>query len=386
MSTITWPGLLARLVAGNDLSAADSRWAMDHIMDARATDAQIAGLILGLRAKGETAAEVTGLAAGMLDHALALHVPGPTLDVVGTGGDGAHTVNISTMAAVVCAAAGARVVKHGNRAASSACGSADVLAALGVAVDLGPAQVGESVATVGIGFCFAPTFHPAMRHVAGVRRELGIPTVFNILGPLANPARPSAQLVGCADARFAPIMADVLAERGTAALLVRGRDGLDEVTTYGQTEVWDTTGSAIGPDGSRRVRRDLIDPGRFEIPVPAPNALRGGDASANARIARELFAEARSLPAVRDAVALNAAAALVAWDRVNTPTPTSATQVGSGTTSTRPNGSAEPVEPSLRGRMESTLPRAYQALDSGAAGELLERWARLSQRQAGSRS
>ncbi len=371
MSGNNWPALLAKLVAGTDLTESDSRWAMDNIMDGRATDAQIAGLILGLRAKGETAAEVTGLVAGMLDHAVELHIPGPTLDVVGTGGDGSHTVNISTMAAIVCAAAGARVVKHGNRAASSACGSADVLTEIGVAVELGAAGVSDCVATLGIGFCFAPTFHPAMRHVAAVRRELGIPTVFNILGPLANPARPSAQLVGCADARFALIMADVLAHRGTAALLVRGRDGLDEVTTYGSTDVWDTTTCGCG--GSARtdgcVRRDLIDPAQLRIAAPAAGSLRGGDAATNARITRELFAHPAKLPAIRDAVALNAAAALVAWNAATTTG--SATETVSGTT--------------LYSRLESTLPRAFEAIDSGAAGALLDRWVGLSQRLARTR-
>lgn len=370
MSVNTWPALLAKLVSGADLTEADSRWAMDNIMDGRATHAQIAGFILGLRAKGETAAEVTGLVAGMLDHAVELHVPGPTLDVVGTGGDGSHTVNISTMAAIVCAAAGARVVKHGNRAASSACGSADVLVELGVAVDLGAAGVSDCVAAVGIGFCFAPTFHPAMRHVGAVRRELGIPTVFNILGPLANPARPAAQLVGCADARFAPIMADVLAHRGTAALLVRGRDGLDEVTTYGQTDVWDTTARSPSRGSARvdgLVRRDLIDAARLRIGAPVAGSLRGGNAATNARITRELFADAAALPAIRDAVALNAAAALVAWD--------AAADAGSG--------AETKMGLTLQHRMESTLPRAFEALDSGAAGALLERWINVSQRLAG---
>lgn len=339
-------------------------------MDGQATDAQVAAFTFGMRAKGETAAEVSGLVAGMLDHAVELHIPGPTLDVVGTGGDGSRSVNISTMAAIVCAAAGARVVKHGNRAASSACGSADVLAELGVAVSLGAGAVAECVAVVGIGFCFAPTFHPAMRHVATVRRELGIPTVFNILGPLANPARPTAQLVGCADARFAPIMGDVLAERGTSALLVRGRDGLDEVTVFGPTDVWDATGSRIGTHPRGRLRRDVIDAGRLGVAPPATNALVGGDAAFNAGIARQLFGDSTSLAAIRDAVALNAGAALVAWE--------AAVERAGSSTGTAERLADQPVHE----RLERVLPRAYEALDSGAAGALLNRWVQVSQRLA----
>ena len=235
----TWPGLLGRLLAGTDLGADDTAWVMDRVLSGEATAAQLAGFLVALRAKGEAADEVAGLAAAMLRHARRVTVARPAVDVVGTGGDQARTVNISTMAAVVVAAAGVPVVKHGNRAASSASGAADVLEALGVAIDLPPDAVAASVEEAGIGFCFAPVFHPAMRHTGPVRRELGVPTAMNVLGPLTNPAQPPAALVGCADPRLAPVLAEVLASRGGSALVVRGDDGLDELTTT-------TTSSASG--------------------------------------------------------------------------------------------------------------------------------------------
>ena len=247
---------------------------MDQVMSGEASPAQVAGFVVALRAKGETAPEIAGLATAMLAHARPVDVPGPVVDIVGTGGDGAHTVNISTMAAVVMAAAGARVVKHGGRAASSQSGSVDVLEALGVPVDLGPDAVARCVAEVGIGFCFAQVFHPAMRHAGPVRGQLGVPTAFNLLGPLTNPARPGAALIGCADVRFAPILAEVLAARGDRAVVVRGDDGLDEVTTATTTTVWHA-----GPGG---VRVETLDPTALGVPVSGPGALRGGDAAHNA--------------------------------------------------------------------------------------------------------
>jgi anthranilate phosphoribosyltransferase len=210
----TWPDLLTALLAGTDLTRDQATWAMDQIMSGDATTAQVAGLVVALRAKGESADEVAGLVDAMLAHAVRVPLTVPALDVVGTGGDRAHTVNISTMAALVAAAAGAPVVKHGNRAASSQTGTADVLERLGVPLSLPPDAVLACVADAGIGFCFAAAYHPAMRHAAAPRRELGVPTVFNVLGPLANPAQPAAALIGCADARLAPVLAAVLAARG----------------------------------------------------------------------------------------------------------------------------------------------------------------------------
>lgn len=337
----TWPVLLTQLITGTDLDADDTAWAMDQVMTGAATPAQVAAFVVALRGKGETAAEITGLAAGMLSHARRVHVPQRAIDVVGTGGDQAHTVNISTMTALVTAAAGATVIKHGNRAASSSCGTADVLEKLGVAIDLGPEQVEQCVAEVGIGFCFASLFHPAMRHAAGVRREIGVPTAFNFLGPLTNPAQPDAALVGCADLRMAPVMAQVLAERGVSALVVRGDDGLDEITTTTTTSVW-----VVG-DGT--VRRDQLDPVALDVPVARREDLRGGDAAVNAEVVRRLLAGDPG--PVRDAVVLNSAAALA---------------VHRGLTS------------DLADDLMATAPDAAEAIDSGAAAALLERWARLT--------
>jgi anthranilate phosphoribosyltransferase len=270
-----------------------------------------------------------------------VRVPERAVDVVGTGGDQAHTVNISTMTALVTAAAGAPVVKHGNRAASSKCGTADVLEELGVAIDLGPEQVAQCVAELGIGFCFAPLFNPAMRHANGVRREIGVPTAFNFLGPLTNPAQPDAGLVGCADLRMAPVMAQVLADRGVSALLVRGDDGLDEITTTTTTSVWVINGGTV--------RRDQLDPATLGVPVARREDLRGGDAATNAEVVRRLLAGDPG--PVRDAVVLNSAAAL-------------ATHRG--------------LTGDLIDDLMGTAQRAAAAIDSGAAATLLERWARLT--------
>jgi anthranilate phosphoribosyltransferase len=272
------------------------------------------------------------------------------VDVVGTGGDQAHTVNISTMAAVVVAAAGVPVVKHGNRAASSASGAADVLEALGVAIDLPPEGVAASVAEAGIGFCFAPVFHPAMRHTGPVRRELGVPTAMNILGPLTNPAQPPAALVGSADARLAPVLAEVLAGRGSSALVVRGDDGLDELTTTSTSTVWVV--------GAGEVRRETVDPEALGLPLVRREDLRGGDAAANAVVFRSLLDGAPG--PVRDAVLLNAAGALVAFDGVD---------------------AGPPVD--LHAALSAALVRAADAVDSGAAGRLLARWVEVSVRLRG---
>src|SRR5690625_3714502 len=211
---------------------------MDEIQSGNATAAQIGGFAVALHAKGETVTEVEGLVAAMFANAVPIDAPREALDVVGTGGDRAQTVNISTMASLVCAGLGIPVVKHGNRAASSRSGAADLLEALGVRLDLSPERVGALASEVGITFCFAPVFHPGLRHTAAARRELGVRTTFNFLGPLANPAQPRAYAIGAADARIAPIMAGVLARRGSSALVFRGDDGLDELTTTTTSQVW----------------------------------------------------------------------------------------------------------------------------------------------------
>ncbi|WP_431044844.1 anthranilate phosphoribosyltransferase [Streptomyces sp. P1-3] len=333
----TWPDVLKSLLAGADLSADDTAWAMDRIMLGEATDAQIAGFLVALRAKGETVAEVTGLVRTMYAHANVIEVPGRTVDIVGTGGDLAKTVNISTMSALVVAGTGAKVVKHGNRASSSASGASDVLEKLGVNLDLSPRRVAEVVEEAGITFCFAVKFHPALRHVAPARRELAIPTTFNVLGPLTNPARVKAQATGVADARMAPIVAGVLAERGSSALVFRGDDGLDELTTTATSQVW------VVRDGT--VTRQSFDPRDVGIELVPVEALRGADASYNADVARRLLAGETG--PVRDAVLLNSAAALVALEP------------GGGT---------------LAEQLAAGMAKAAESIDSGAAQRALERW------------
>jgi len=339
----TWPAVLTALMAGAELASDDTAWAMDEIMSGNATSAQIAAFAVLLRAKGETPGELAGLVRTMLDHAAPLTIEGPAVDVVGTGADRAQTVNISTMAALVVAGSGRRVVKHGNRAASSACGTADVLEELGVVIDLPAAGVAQTVAAVGIGFCFAPVFHSGTRHAGPPRRELGVPTVFNFLGPLTNPARVTAGAIGCADSRMAPVMAAVLADRGDTAIVFRGDDGLDELTTTTTSSAW------VAVDGA--VTSATIDPVALGIAPVEPAALRGGDRVFNAAVVRAVLAGGE--PAVRDAVLLNAAAAIAAHDGL----------------------SGERLHDALtRG-----LRIAAEAIDSGAAADLLQRWVAASQ-------
>ncbi|WP_018654854.1 anthranilate phosphoribosyltransferase [Actinomadura flavalba] len=335
----SWPALIGALLDGDALSAEETSWAMRQIMSGEATNAQIAGFAVAMRAKGETVAEVAGLADGMLAHATPISVPGRIADLVGTGGDRAHTVNISTMAAVVAAAAGVRVVKHGNRAASSSCGAADLLEELGLPLDLAPEATARVADEVGITFCFAALYHPAFRYAGPTRRELGTPTVFNFLGPLTNPARPSAQAVGVFHPRMAGIVAGVFAERGNSALVFRGSDGLDELTTTGPSAVW------VVRDGA--AVETVFDPAALDIPPALPDDLRGADAPYNARVAREVFAGARG--PVRDMVLLNAAALVVAYD--GTPDPGGLTDA-----------------------LGAAFTRAAEAVDSGATSALLDRW------------
>jgi anthranilate phosphoribosyltransferase len=336
-----WPTLLATLLRGEQLDAADTAWAMGEIMAGEATAAQLAAFAVLLRAKGETPVELAGLVRAMLAAAAPIEVPGPAVDVVGTGGDRAHTVNISTMSAIVAAGAGARVVKHGNRAASSACGAADLLEALGVAIDLAGPGVERCVEEVGIGFCFAPVFHPGMRHASTVRREMGVPTAFNFLGPLTNPARPRAHAVGCADARMAPVMAAVLAERDDVGLVFRGDDGLDELTTVTTSRVWAVRDGAVA--------EATVDPAELGLAPASREALRGADAEHNAAVTRSLLSGERG--AVRDAVLLNAGAALAAYDGL-------------------------PGE--LADGLADGMARAAAAIDSGAAADTLDRWRAVS--------
>jgi len=340
--------MISALLAGTDLDSDSARWAMDQVMAGAATPVQIAGFVVALRAKGETPAEVTGLVRAMLDAAIRIEVPAPAVDTCGTGGDRAHTVNISTMAAFVVAGAGVRVVKHGNRAASSACGSADLLEELGVAVDLSPLLLPACIEQAGVGFCFAPLFHPALRHASATRRELGVATVFNFLGPLANPAQPVAQAVGVADLRMAGVSAQVLADRGTSSLVFRGADGLDELTVTGTSAIWEVNGGTVA--------ESVLDPRDLGIARATAADLRGGDAATNAGAARRLLAGEPG--PVRDAVLLNAAAALVAVDAV---------------------GASGPDPDTLVSRLGEALARAADSLDSGAAARSLQRWVDTSQ-------
>ncbi|WP_439029230.1 anthranilate phosphoribosyltransferase [Gordonia terrae] len=344
-SAFTWPQILGKITDRFDLDAEESAWAMNEIMTDSATGAQIAAFGVGVKMKGAAPAELIGLSRAMLDHATLVEVGRPAVDVVGTGGDRSHTVNISTMTAIVIAAAGVAVVKHGNRAASSKSGGADVLEALGVDISLDAASVARCVDELGIGFCFAPVFHPAFRFTGPPRKEIGIPTVFNVLGPLTNPATPSRGLIGCAFADLAPVLARAFAERGSSALVVRGDDGLDELTTTTTSTVWQVVAG--------EVTELSLDPTELGIARVELSALQGGDATANAAIARELLAGTTG--PVRDAVLLNSAGAIVAFEQE------------------APMNSAQ-----LTDALGIAKERAARAIDSGAAASLLDRWAALS--------
>ena len=300
-----WPAVLGPLTAGVDLGAEQAAAALTEILEGNATSGQIAAFIVALRMKGETVEEMVSLLATLLEFAEPVPLPAglAVVDTCGTGGDRSGTINVSTMAAVVVAGAGAPVCKHGNRAASSPSGSADVLEALGVAIDLGPVQVARCVETVGMGFCFAPRFHAALRHAGPTRRELGVPTVFNFLGPMANPARARRQVLGVSDPAMAEKMIGVLRANGAErALVVYGHDGLDELTTTTTSTVWELR------DGS--VRTYAVDPAELGLPASNPEALLGGDAVRNAELTRRVLAGEHSPQ--RDFVLLNAAAGLVA--------------------------------------------------------------------------
>ncbi len=349
-SAPSWPQVLGRLTDGQNLARGQAAWAMDQIMTGSAMPAQIAAFAVAMKMKVPTAAEVSELADVMLSHARQMPIDairrdiGDTVDLVGTGGDGANTFNLSTMAAIVVAAAGVPVVKHGNRASSSLAGGADTLEALGVRIDLGPEQVARSLADVGIGFCFAPTFHPSYRHASAVRREIGVPTVFNLLGPLTNPAWPRAGLIGCAFADLAEVMAGVFAARRSSVLVVHGDDGLDELTTTTTSTIWRVQAGTVD--------KLTFDPAGFGFARAELDELLGGDAQANAAEVRAVLGGAKG--PVRDAVVLNAAGAIVAHAGLSS--------------------RAEWLP-----AWEDGLARAGEAIDSGAAEHLLARWVRFCQ-------
>jgi anthranilate phosphoribosyltransferase len=331
-----WPSVLSRLVSGESLTTEESAAAMLAIMREEATPAQVAGFLMALRTKGETVDELDGLSRTALEMAQPVAGTVAVIDTCGTGGDRSGTFNISTLGAIVVAGAGVPVAKHGNRAASSHCGSADLLEALGVRIDLGPDGVERCLADVGIGFMFAPVFHPAAAYAAGIRRELRVPTVFNFLGPLTNPARPVAQVVGVSDARMLPLLAEVLARRGIRAMVFRGDDGLDELTTTGSSVVHEVE--------SGRVAVGALDPSALGLAQAAPDDLIGGDAATNSEIARRVLG--REAGPHRDVVLLNAAAALLVAGKAST--------------------------------MQEALIEAAESIDSGAAERTLNRWVEVS--------
>ncbi|MBY9073802.1 anthranilate phosphoribosyltransferase [Nocardioides sp. WL0053] len=340
----SWPEVLSALIAHRDLSGDQTAWAMGEILAGEATPAQIAGFAVALRAKGETVDEVEGLIAAMYARATPLTVTGRVLDIVGTGGDRSMSVNISTMAAIVAAGAGVPVVKHGSRSASSTSGSADVLEALGVRLDLPATTVARVGEEAGITFCFAAAFHPALRNAAVPRRELGVGTTFNFLGPLAHPAKPEAQAIGCADLAMAPVMAHVFANRGVDAWVFRGDDGLDELTTTTTSRIWAVSGG--------EVEEHTLDPADLGIARGTAEGLRGRDAAYNADVVRRVVAGEHGQ--VRDAVVLNAGAALAVH-------------------------AAEPG--TLLERLAAGIARANESIDSGSAQRTLDLWVAVSASQ-----
>lgn len=305
-SYFTWPGVLGRLGNGQELSESQVRWAMNEIMDGKATEAQIAAFIFGIRVRGITAAELAAAAETMTSFATPVDfsdVPN-CVDIVGTGGDGHHTVNISTMASFVVSAAGVPVVKHGNRAASSKCGGADMLEALGLDIERSPEAIRKDAHTTGFAFMFAKTYHPAMRFAGPVRSQLGAPTIFNLLGPMTNPAYPKYGLIGCAFKEFMPIMGGAFAHRGSRVLVVRGMDGMDEISVCTPTEV-------VTVDARGRTGEEIINPRSVGLDFYEDGSLAGGDANYNADVAVRLM-KGEIEGAIKDAVLINAAGALTA--------------------------------------------------------------------------
>jgi len=346
MSSLNWAGTIAKLESGLDLLPAEAQSVMREVLENRADKENLKSFLVALKNKGETPEEVGALVAQMYQFCAPITITERAVDTVGTGGDGAHTINISTTAAIIAAAAGSRVVKHGNRAASSKSGAGDLLEALGVAINLDGAKVAQTVSELGIGFCFAPFFHPAMRFAAPARKELATATVFNILGPLANPAKPKAAAIGVASDRMHLVMAQVLAERGVEGFVFRGDDGLDEITL--------ATSTSILTIGNGEISSDRIDAKDFSLANAPISALVGGDAQDNARITKAIFAGERGAP--RDAVLLNAAAAIAAFDGE--------------------------FELSIHERISKSLKKATVSIDGGMASSLLEQWVLLSNKLA----
>ena len=341
-----WKESVAALESGLNLTSSDAQWFMREILEGRAEGSDLSEFLIALKNKGETSEEVGAFVEEMFNHSAPINLRQRAVDTVGTGGDGAHTINISTTAAIIAAAAGARVVKHGNRASSSKSGAADLLEALGVNISLDGSGVEKTVSELGIGFCFAQKFHPAMKNAAAVRKELGVPTVFNILGPLANPAKPKAAAIGVANDRMHLVMAQVLGDRGVDGFVFRGDDGFDEITLATTTSVLSI--------GNCTISSDRIEPSDFDLDSAPISALVGGEAEENARITRAIFAGEHGAP--RDAVLLNAAAAIAAFDG--------------------------DLDSDIHQRLQAALKRAATAVDTGKATALLNHWATLTQNLA----
>ena len=339
-----WELHISRLRSGLDLDVAEVQWCMNEILTGNTEIDVIKDFLIALKTKGETSLEVGALVDQMYEHCAPITIKERAVDTVGTGGDGAHTINISTTAAIIAAAAGVKVVKHGNRAASSKSGSADLLEALGIHINLDGIGVEKTFSELGIGFCFAPVFHPAMRFAGPARKELATPTVFNILGPMANPAKPQAAAIGVANESMHLVMAQVLSDRGVDGFVFRGDDGLDEITL--------ATTTSVLTIGGGEITRGLIDPLDFGIDRAPIASLVGGDSVENARITTAIFAGEKGAP--RDAVVLNAAAAIAAYEAR--------------------------FDLNLQERMALGVSRAIDAIDSGASARLVSKWAELSQK------
>ena len=343
----SWPQILAKLLEKADLDRAEADWAMTEIMSGEASEAQVGAFMLALRSKGETVDELAGLVDVMLRQCVLLETGEDAVDIVGTGGDLAGTVNVSSMAAILTAAAGVPVMKHGSRSASGKTGSSEMLEVLGVRLDLSPERVAEIFAEVGITFFFAPVFHPAMRHVAPIRKQLGVPTTFNFLGPLANPAQPIATSLGVANPSIAPLMAQEMANRGRSALVFRGDDGLDELTTTAGNQIWQVAGGEVG--------HFTFDATQIALDRASSDQLAGGDPHFNAQVAKAVLGGETdgNLAAVRDIVLLNAAGGVVAYELAKNPA----------------NAQIDFTE-----RMASALSRVRAALDDGRAVAKLSLW------------
>jgi len=347
---LTWPRILSTLVDGSDLSIGESTWAMQQVMAGEATSAQLAGLLVALRIKGETVDEIVGFRDAVLANARKLDVDSMVLDIVGSGGDPYGAVfNISSVASIIAAASGVPVVKHGNRGASSASGASDVLTSLGLNISIEPERVAEVLNETGITFAFAGLFHPGFRHAGPTRSELGISTLFNILGPLCNPARPEASAVGVASLERVPLVVGVFQTRGATALVYRGDDGIDKLTTTGHSHIWEISRGSV-------TEHDL-DPRDLGIPTAPIEALLGKDPAYNAGVIREVLAGEKG--PVRDIVLLNAAAGLVSFELAQKP---------------------EQLRVPILDRLGAKLEVAAAAVDSGAALAKLDQWVAATNR------